>query len=54
MLKPGYSQDPEEFAAFYAENGSISSNNGPPAVGRSPIAEEAQAFMTTFPDMIPR
>jgi uncharacterized protein (TIGR02246 family) len=46
------SQDPEKVAAFFAERGSISINNGPPAVGRAAIAEEAQAFMTTFPDMI--
>src|SRR5207249_2233493 len=46
------SQDPEKVAAFFAENGSISINDGPPAVGRAAIAKEAQAFMTTFPDMI--
>ena len=46
------SQDPKKVAAFFAENGSISVNNGPPAVGRAAIAREAQAFMTTFPDMV--
>ena len=46
------SQDPEKVAAFYAENGSLSVNEGPPAVGRAAIAREAQAFMTTFPDMV--
>ena len=46
------SQDPESVAAFFAERGSISINNGPPAVGRAAIAKEAQAFMTTFPDMV--
>src|SRR6059036_2142681 len=46
------SQDPESVAAFFAENGSLSVNDGPPAVGRAAIAKEAQAFMTTFPDMI--
>ena len=46
------SRDPEKVAAFFAERGSISINNGPPAVGRAAIAKEAQAFMTTFPDMI--
>lgn len=46
------SQNPESVAAFFAERGSISINNGPPAVGRPTIAKEAQAFMTTFPDMI--
>ena len=46
------SQNPESVAAFFAERGSISINNGPPAVGRAAIAREAEAFMTTFPDMI--
>jgi uncharacterized protein (TIGR02246 family) len=46
------SRDPEKVAAFFAERGSIGINNGPPAVGRAAIAREAQAFMTTFPDMI--
>ena len=45
-------QNPESVAAFFAERGSISINNGPAAVGRAAIAKEAQAFMTTFPDMI--
>src|SRR2546428_11238064 len=43
---------PENVAGFFAENGSISINNGPPAVGRAAIAKEAEAFMTTFPDMV--
>jgi predicted ester cyclase len=46
------SQDPEKVAAFFTERGSIRINNGPPAVGRAAIAKEAQAFMTTFPDMV--
>jgi len=46
------SQDPEKVAAFFAERGAISINNGPPAIGRAAIAKEAQAFITTFPDMI--
>ena len=46
------SQDPEKVAAFFAEHGSISINNGRPAVGRAAIAREAQSFMTTFPDMV--
>jgi len=45
-------QNPERVAAFFAENGSISINNGTPAIGRAAIAEEAQGFMTTFPDMV--
>jgi predicted ester cyclase len=46
------SQDPEKVAAFFAERGSISINNGPPAVGRAAIAEKARGFMRTFPDMV--
>jgi len=46
------SHDPESVASFHAENGSLSVNDGPPAVGRAAIAKEAQAFMTTFPDMV--
>jgi uncharacterized protein (TIGR02246 family) len=46
------SQDPESVAAFFAEGGSIRINNGSPAIGRDAIAREAQAFMTTFPDMV--
>jgi hypothetical protein len=45
-------QNPERVAAFFAERGSISINNGPPAVGRTAIAGEARAFMTAFPDMV--
>src|SRR5213595_411418 len=46
------SQNPESVAAFFAEQSSLSINNGSPAVGRAAIAKEAQAFMTTFPDMV--
>ena len=46
------SHDPVKVAAFFSENGSLSVNDGSPAVGRAAIAKEAQAFMTTFPDMI--
>ena len=45
------SQNPERVAAFFAERGSLSINNQPPAVGRPAIASEAQAFMSAFPDM---
>ena len=46
------SQNPESVAAFFAENGSLSVNDGPPAVGRAAIAEMAQGFMRDLPDMI--
>ena len=45
-------QNPESVAAFFAERGSISINDGPPEVGRAAIAKAAQAFMTTFPEMV--
>ncbi|HET9366523.1 MAG TPA: ester cyclase [Candidatus Udaeobacter sp.] len=46
------SHDPEKVAAFFAERGSISINDGPPTVGSAAIAEEARGFMTTFPDLV--
>jgi hypothetical protein len=46
------SQNPESVAAFFAENGSLSVNDGPPAVGRAAIAEVARGFMRDLPDMI--
>ena len=46
------SQNAESVAAFFAENGSLSVNNGPPAIGREAIAEVAEGFMRTFPDMV--
>ena len=46
------SQNPQNVAAFFAEHGSISINNGPPAVGRAAIAEVARGFMRDFSDMI--
>jgi steroid delta-isomerase-like uncharacterized protein len=45
------SQNSESVAAFFAKNGSLSVNDGPPAVGRAAIAEVAQGFMSDFPDM---
>ena len=42
------SHDPEEVAAFYARNGSISVNGAPPV----PIAEVARGFVRDFPDMV--
>ena len=45
------SQDAANVAAFYSADGSLSVNDGAPAVGRSAIMEEAQSFMTAFPDL---
>ena len=46
------SQNPESTAAFFAENGSLSVNDGPPAVGCAAITEVARGFMRDLPDMI--
>jgi uncharacterized protein (TIGR02246 family) len=46
------SQDAESVAALYAEQGSLSVNDGPPAVGRIAIAETARGFMRDFPDIV--
>jgi hypothetical protein len=51
-VKAWCGQNPESVAAFFAENGSLSVNDGPPAVGRAAIAEVARGFMCDFPDMI--
>ena len=45
------SQNAASVASFYEENGSLSVNDDPPAVGRTAITEVAQGFMTAFPDM---
>jgi predicted ester cyclase len=45
------SHDPESVAAFYLKDGSLSVNDGQPAVGRPAIAEVALGFMSAFPDM---
>ncbi len=45
------SQNAASVAAFYSPDGSLTINNGLPAVGRAAITEAAQEFMTSFPDM---
>jgi len=45
------SHNPENVAGFFAEAGSLSVNNGPPAIGRAAIAEIARGFMRDFPDL---
>jgi ketosteroid isomerase-like protein len=45
------SQDAANVAACYSPEGSLSVNDGPPAVGREAITRVAQGFMTDFPDM---
>jgi len=48
------SQDPAKLASFYAEGGSLTVNDGTPAIGRAAITETARSFMTAFPDMVVR
>ena len=45
------SQDAASVAAFYSEYGSLTVNEGVPAVGPEAITEVAQSFMTAFPDL---
>jgi ketosteroid isomerase-like protein len=46
------SRQPEKMASFYAEDGTLTVNDGTPAVGRKQIAASAQAYMEAFPDMV--
>ena len=46
------SQNAASVAGFFAENGSLTINDGEPSVGRDAITEAAQGFMSAFPDMI--
>ena len=46
------SQDAASVASFFAENGSLTINDGEPSVGRAAITAAAQGFMTAFPDMV--
>lgn len=45
------SHNPENVASFFSPSASLSVNGGPPAVGRTELAELARSFMTTFPDL---
>ena len=46
------SQIAARVAAFFAEDGSLTINEGEPAIGRPAITAAAQGFMTAFPDMV--
>ena len=48
------SQNAASVASFFAEQGSLTINAGPPAIGRTEITASAQGFMTAFPDMVVR
>jgi len=45
------SHDPQSVASFFSPGASLSVNDGTPSVGRTQIADLAQSFMTTFPDL---
>jgi uncharacterized protein (TIGR02246 family) len=45
------SQDAAQVAAFFSPNGSLSVNDGAPAIGRSAIQNTVQSFMTALPDL---
>jgi uncharacterized protein (TIGR02246 family) len=45
------SQDPARVAAHYAPGGSLTINDGTPAVGREAITDAARSFMAAFPDL---
>jgi hypothetical protein len=45
------SQDPWQVASFYEPSGSLSVNEGEPAVGREAVAAVAASFMSAFPDL---
>ncbi len=46
------SHSASDVAAFYSESGSLSINDGAPAVGRKAVADAAQGFMTAYPDLV--
>ena len=46
------SHEAARVASFYAPDGTLTINAGTPSVGRAGVASAAQAFMTTFPDLV--
>jgi uncharacterized protein (TIGR02246 family) len=48
------SHDPNSVASFYAADGRIVINEGEPSEGRSAVAEMAQGFFNSFPDLVVR
>jgi len=46
------SKNPAALATFYAQDGSLSVNDGEPAVGHAAITIKVQGFMQAFPDMV--
>jgi len=46
------SHSPSSVASFYADSGSLTINDGAPAIGRPSIEAAAQSFMTAYPDLV--
>jgi len=46
------SRRPEYVSLFFSEDGSLTVNDGKPAVGRNEISKVAESFMIAFPDII--
>ena len=46
------SHNPAAVASFYSESGSLTINDGTPAVGRKAVQDAAQSFMTAYPDLV--
>lgn len=45
------SQDPPQVAAFFAPDGFLAINGGPPAIGHAGIIPDVKGFMDAFPDL---
>jgi hypothetical protein len=45
------SGDPARVAAHYSADGSLTINDGSPAIGQAAITEAARGFMVAFPDL---
>lgn len=45
------SQSPDSLAAFYAEDGSLTVNDGTPSTGRAAVRATVESFMSGYPDM---
>lgn len=46
------SKSPDSLAAFYTDDGTLTVNDGAPAVGRDAVRATVASFMTAFPDMV--
>jgi SnoaL-like polyketide cyclase len=46
------SHNPAAVASFYSKAGSLTINDGMPAVGRKAVEGAAQSFMAAYPDLI--